>query len=144
VITNRPPEQYLIDASAHARICRLRSRELWEEALGAGRIALCAPTETGILGCARSLQEYEECAQHLRDLYAPVAVPQNVWQELQRLLAAMADNGCHRSAGIEHLLVALTARHHGLTVLHHDPAFDTIAKHTDLRTRWLAEPGGLH
>jgi predicted nucleic acid-binding protein len=136
-------ERYLIDASAHARIWGPRPRELWGEELQEGRVALCAPTEIEILSSARSLREHEECARCLRDLYAQVTVPKDVWQELQALQITLADIGSHRSAGIQHLLIAITARRHGLAVLHYDHAFEAIAKHAEIRTCWLAEPGSI-
>ncbi|MGP3968978.1 PIN domain-containing protein [Streptomyces sp. 6N223] len=135
------PEQYLIDASAHARILRPRLRERWEEDLEAGRVALCEPTEIEILRAARSHQELTAFARHLGGLYARIPVPEQAWQELTRLQLALSENGCHRSAGLGQLLVAATARHHQLTVLHYDAAFETLAEHAGLRTRWLAAPG---
>lgn len=135
------PERYLIDVSAHARILRAGLRERWAEELEAGRVALCAPTEIQVLGAARSPGEFRTSAEHLGGLYARLPVPGQVWDELGRLQAALARQGGHRAAGVVHLLVAATARHHGLAVLHYDEAFEVIAAHTDLRTRWLAEPG---
>jgi predicted nucleic acid-binding protein len=137
------PEEYLIDTSAHARIWQPPLREQWNAELLAGTVALCAPTEIEILSSARSLQEFEQSAEHLRGLYRRVPVPDDVWPELRDLHADLARIGCHHSVGVVDLLVALTARHHRLTVLHYHHGFETIAKHTEITTRWLAEPGSI-
>lgn len=71
----------------------------------------------------------------------PVRV--DAWQRVLILQRAMAGSGCHRVAGAVDLLVAVTAQNHGLTVLHYDRDFETIARHTELKTRRLAEPGTL-
>lgn len=51
---------------------------------------------------------------------------------VQRLLT---DRGGHRSAGAVDLLVAATAELTGLTLLHHDRDFETIARSTGQPTR---------
>jgi hypothetical protein len=60
--------------------------------------------------------------------------------EVQRNLT---DRGKHRSAGAADLLIAATAELQGLTVLHYDNDFDTIASVTGRPTQWLASPGTL-
>ncbi|MET8703181.1 PIN domain nuclease [Kitasatospora sp. NPDC004723] len=136
-------EQFLIDKSAHARILRPVCRGQWADVLLSGRVSLCAPSEVEILYSARSVEDYGRIKRLLADVYGWVAVPDSAWQRLLSIQERLVKNGQHRSAGIPDLLVAVTALHHGLTVLHYDRDFETIAKHTELKTRWLAEPGSL-
>jgi predicted nucleic acid-binding protein len=42
----------------------------------------------------------------------------------------MAQAGEHRSASAIDLMIAATAAHHGLTVLHDDADYRTVARHT--------------
>ncbi|GAA5764480.1 PIN domain-containing protein [Streptosporangium roseum] len=42
------------------------------------------------------------------------------------------------------LLIAVTARHHGLKVLHYDRDFVTIAKAADVEIEWVAQPGSVN
>ena len=60
--------------------------------------------------------------------------------EVQRILT---EHGEHRSAGPVDLMVAACAELSGLTLLHYDRDFETIAKHTGQSTSWLAPPGSL-
>ncbi|WP_372337766.1 hypothetical protein [Streptomyces sp. MK5] len=51
--------------------------------------------------------------------------------------------GLHRSAGAADLLVAAPAELRGLTVLHYDKDFETIASVTGRPAQWPAPPGSL-
>ncbi|MFF9058447.1 PIN domain-containing protein [Streptomyces sp. NPDC014882] len=55
----------------------------------------------------------------------------------------LTEKGRHRSAGAVDLLVAATAELQGLTVLHHDHDFETIASVTGQSAQWLVAPGSL-
>ncbi|MET8544975.1 PIN domain nuclease [Kitasatospora sp. NPDC004799] len=136
-------EQFLIDKSAYARILRPVCRAQWADVLLSGRVSLCAPTEAEILYSARSVDDYARIKRSLADVYGWAAVPESAWQRLLSIQERLVKVGQHRSAGIADLMVAVTAMHHGLTVLHYDRDFETIAKHADLKARWLAEPGSL-
>ncbi|MFJ8475790.1 PIN domain nuclease [Kitasatospora sp. NPDC094011] len=136
-------EKFLIDTSAHVRIVRPEMDELWAEVIDQGRIGLCEPTEAELLYSAQSKRHYTEFKAALADMYVWRPVPDGAWRRLLEIQHCLADAGQHRSAGIADLLVAVTAMHHGLTVLHYDRDFETIAKYTDLRARWLADPGSL-
>ncbi|MDF2258119.1 hypothetical protein [Streptantibioticus ferralitis] len=65
------------------------------------------------------------------------------WSRAKAVQRKQTESGCHRSVPPVNLLVAVTALDHGLTLLHYDRDFETIAQHTELRTRWPAEPGSL-
>ncbi|MFI2608606.1 PIN domain nuclease [Kitasatospora sp. NPDC018619] len=137
-------EGFLIDTSAAARlVTRPAALSLWGEALAAGKIGMCAPTEGELLYSARSAAEMRAMRAQFERLYTWCAVPDEAWRDLPALQLRLAETGSHRSAGVVDLLVAVTAMHHGLTVLHYDRDFEAIAKHTDLKARWLAEPGSL-
>ncbi|MFF2349087.1 PIN domain nuclease [Kitasatospora sp. NPDC058115] len=136
-------EQFLIDTSAHVRIVRPEMDEIWGELIDHGRIGLCEPTEAELLYSARSAKHYTDLKDALAEMYVWRPVPDGAWRQLLALQQSLVETGQHRSAGLADLLVAVTAMHHGLTVLHYDRDFETIAKHAELKTRWLAEPGSL-
>jgi predicted nucleic acid-binding protein len=136
-------ERFLIDTSAAHRIMLPGPFAVWREALAAGRIGMCAVTEAEVLYSARSAAQFEEMRETFGDLYAWHAVPDGVWPEVGRLQRVLARSGCLRSAGVVDLVLAVTAQRHALTVLHYDRDFDTLAKHSGLRTRWLVEPGSV-
>jgi predicted nucleic acid-binding protein len=137
-------ERYLIDKSAYVRI--MRSDEvygIWQGVLAAGKVAVCEPVEAEILYSARSPEDARRTNALLRAAYGWVPVPEDVWPRLLRLQELLIERGCHRSAGLADLLVAVTAQVNGFTVLHYDHDFETIAKHTELQTCWVAPPGSI-
>lgn len=136
-------QHFLIDKSAAGRILRPGVRDAWVEILKAGRISLCEPTEFEMLFSARSAQDYQRTKAQLRDLFEWRPVPEDGWHQILDLQEALVHRGAHRSASGTDLLVAVTARAHGLTVLHYDRDFDTIAGVTDFSAQWLAEPGSI-
>jgi predicted nucleic acid-binding protein len=56
------------------------------------------------------------------DLYPDVAVPKTAGRWISSVQYQMARAGQHRSASAVDLIIAATAAHHGLTVLHDDPS----------------------
>ncbi|MEV7779404.1 PIN domain nuclease [Kitasatospora sp. NPDC088351] len=136
-------EQFLIDTSAHVRIVRPDLDEVWGEVIDQGRVGLCEPTEAELCYSARSKGHFADLKAALADMYVWRPVPDGAWRTLLAIQERLVEAGQHPSAGIADLLVAVTAMHHGLTVLHYDRDFETIARHTDLRAQWLAEPGSL-
>jgi predicted nucleic acid-binding protein len=135
---------FLIDTSAASRLTRLaEAGGWWAEAAEEGRISMCDPTQAELLYSARSGKQCKAMSAGIRQTYTWRLVPDDAWRRVHELQEKLADAGCHRSAGVVDLLVAVTAQHHQLTVLHYDHDFDTIAKHADLKARWIAEPGTI-
>ncbi|WP_328621509.1 PIN domain-containing protein [Streptomyces sp. NBC_00354] len=134
---------FLIDTSAAHRITLPGPFSTWRPTLAAGRIGMCAATQAEALYSARSAAQYVAMRQAFADLYVWQGIPDDVWVRVGAAQQALAEAGCVRSAGVVDLVVAVTAARHRLTVLHYDRDFETLAKHIDLRTRWLAEPGSV-
>ncbi|WP_306370196.1 PIN domain nuclease [Nocardiopsis sp. CC223A] len=127
---------YLADTSALARIYSApKKHEEWNRALSLGIVAVCPITELEFLYSARSTRDRERMVDALNRMLLPVDLEGHhftrAW-EVQRLLTA---RGEHRSAGSVDLLVAACAETNGLTLLHHDNDFETIARVTGQTTR---------
>jgi predicted nucleic acid-binding protein len=137
------PGEFLIDTSAAVRILQPKVAPAWAAALEQGRVAMCDVTELEILYSARSAAHFNEMKQRMSELYAWRCVPDTAWRDAKEWQRRLVSVGAHRSAGIGDLLVAVTAMHHGLTVLHYDRDFETVAKVADVETQWLMEPGSL-
>lgn len=140
---SRGADCFLIDTSAASRIQQPGALERWASVLRQGRIGMCEATESELCYSARSADQFTRLRESLGSLYAWRGVPEDVWARVRELQQVLAAKGCHRSAGVVDLVVAVTAMHHGISVLHYDRDFETIAKHTDLKTSWVADPGTL-
>ncbi|MET8079687.1 PIN domain nuclease [Streptomyces sp. NPDC005303] len=132
---------YLVDTSAAVRLLSSDAYdEQWGQLLDNGLVALCDLTELEILFSARGRADREGIQEELRQLFSWTLMPDGIYQRAREVQQLLTDNGEHRSAGPFDLLLAATAELSGLTLLHHDRDFETIAGRTGQSTAWLAEP----
>lgn len=125
---------YLLHTSGLVRLLREpKLQSAWYDAIDAGAIASCYVQRTEFLYSARNGREYDEIAEMFADLYPDVPVPKNAGRWVSAVQHRMAQAGEHRSASAVDLVIAATAAHHGLAVLHEDADYRAIARHaTDL------------
>lgn len=121
---------YLLDTSGLVRLLRDAGlQEAWYDAVDAEAIASCYPQRTEFLHAARNASEYDEITEMFGDLYPDVSVPKSAGRWIASVQHQMARAGEHRSASAVDLMIAATAAHHGLTVLHDDADYRTVARH---------------
>jgi predicted nucleic acid-binding protein len=133
---------YLADTSAVARLLISDKFDgVWGPALAAGLIAICDLSEIEILYSAISPADRDAKQERLLRLFNWAPTPDGVFKRAREVQQVLTTHGEHRSAGPVDLVVAATAELSELTLLHYDRDFETIAKHSALRTKWLAEPG---
>ncbi|MFD7027168.1 PIN domain nuclease [Streptomyces sp. NPDC059917] len=136
------PVTHLIDTSAVVRVVTNEDvRKSWLEHLAVGVIGVCEVTELELLFSARSLADRLEKEALLGELFNWTPMPERVYLRARAVQRLLTDRGEHRSAGPVDLLVAATAELTGLTLLHYDKDFDTIARVTGQPARWIAPPG---
>ncbi|MEU0055893.1 PIN domain-containing protein [Streptomyces sp. NPDC006334] len=125
---------YLLDTSGLVRLLRdPQLQTAWYDAIDAGAIASCYVQRAEFLYSARNGREYDEIAEMFTDLYPDVSVPKNAGRWISGVQHRMARAGEHRSASAVDLVIAATAAHHGLAVLHDDADYPAIARQaTDL------------
>jgi hypothetical protein len=132
--------KYLADTSAVARFLQHGADAWgWGEALDSGLVAMCEVTEIEILRSARSHAHHKQMQQHLSAFYAWTPIPDDTYQRARQVQQILVDHGEHRSAGPVDLLVAAVAELSGLTLLHCDRDYETIARHTGQPTLILAD-----
>lgn len=121
---------YLLDTSALFRLLRdPKLQAAWYDAIDAGSIASCYPQRAEFCYSARDGREYDEISEMFADLYPDVAVPKGAARWIDSVQRRMAVAGQHRSASAVDLIIAATAAHHGLTVLHDDADYRTVARY---------------
>jgi predicted nucleic acid-binding protein len=138
------PVTHLIDTSAAARILTNKTvRERWSEHLAEGVVALCEITELEMLFSAQSLADRLAKEELLAEVFNWTPVPADVYRRARTVQRMLTERGEHRSAGPVDLLIAATAELSGLTVLHYDADFETVARATNQPTMWVGPPGTL-
>jgi predicted nucleic acid-binding protein len=132
-------ESFLIDTSALIRFYRRQAAPAWDEVVTSGVVGLCEPVRQEFLRAVGGRPAYYEADGLLRETFPYFVARDTVWEETAALQQRMADAGCHQCAGPVDRLVAVTAQHHKLTVLHQDADFETIARITGQPVRRIAD-----
>lgn len=131
------PAQFLIDTSALARLMRPAAESYgWDQAVAAGLIAVCPITELEFFYGARSAKDRADTMADLRAAFSWVPVHDQAYARAWEVQGELTALGQHRAAGPVDLVVAATAELFGLTLLHHDRDFATIAGVTGQYLRW--------
>jgi predicted nucleic acid-binding protein len=121
---------YLLDTSGLVRLHGDPDlQKAWSDAVDTGAIGSCYPQRAEFLYSARNAAEYDEITETLGELYPDVSVPKNAGRWIASVQHRMARAGEHRSAPAVDLMIAATAAHHGLIVLHDDADYRTLARH---------------
>ena len=127
---------WILDKSAAARAA--------EPAVGAqlaelaGSLYLCPVGELEQLYSARSARDYDALAADLHDAFEIVAAPPDLFEQARQLQRALAHHhGMWHRTPLPDLLIACTALHHGLGVVHVDRHFERIAEVRALTVRRL-------
>ncbi|MER6824444.1 PIN domain nuclease [Streptosporangium sp. NPDC000563] len=123
-------ELYLIDTSALVRFYRGQVGTEWDQTVSAGLVGICEPVRQEYLRAVGGRPAFYEAGNLLQETFPYYVVPESAWDETSELQRELADKGWHQSASPVDLLMAVTARHHKLTVLHADADFETISRLT--------------
>lgn len=104
----------------------------------AGQLHVCPVGELEQLFSARSANDYDALQDELHAAYTKVAAPPDL---LERALALQRDLAHHHEmwhrTSIPDLLIAETAIHHGLGIVHVDRDFERIAEVRSVQVRRL-------
>ncbi|MFC5835779.1 PIN domain nuclease [Nonomuraea insulae] len=131
-------EHYLIDTSALVRFYRGQVGAEWDQIVSAGLVGLCDPVRQEFLRAVGGRPAFYEADSLLQETFPYYVIPDSAWHEAGALQGELAAKGWHQCASPVDLLIAITARHHKLTVLHADADFDTITRLTGQPTRWIS------
>ena len=129
---------WILDKSVAARAGRPRvAMQLHEMA---GSLFICPVGELEQLFSARSSRDYDALKADLHESFEVVASPPDLLERALRLQQDLAHHhGMWHRTPIPDLLIAETALHHGLGVVHVDGDYDRIAEVRPLVVRRLAE-----
>jgi predicted nucleic acid-binding protein len=129
---------WLLDKSAAARSSNPKIATQLEEL--AGSLHICPIGELEQLYSARSADDYDLLRRELRASFGLVAAPTDVFERALELQQDLAHHhGMWHRTPIPDLLIASTALHHGLGVVHVDRDFDRIAEVRPLVVRRLRQ-----
>ncbi|OLB77289.1 MAG: hypothetical protein AUI14_16570 [Actinobacteria bacterium 13_2_20CM_2_71_6] len=132
---------FLADTSMVIRLRRGRDIEpRWIDAVRAGLVGVCPAVEAELIRATASRADRDQLRGQLRSLFGWHPLPDDAWRFVERAQDALVDLGQHRGPSVVDLLVAATAEAWGLTVLHVDADFDTIARVIPIQVRRADKP----
>ncbi len=134
--------RYLADKSALARLHHEAVAAVLAPLLETGQVATSSVLELEILFSARSHRDFIETRAELGG-YTRLPTDQVDFDRAIVVMEALAKRGYHRAAGLPDLLQAAVAERHGVTLLHYDGDFDTIASVTDQSVEWVVKRGSV-
>jgi predicted nucleic acid-binding protein len=137
------PVNYLVDTSALARVWRTPEVAARITALGPNRLHICTPVLLEIGVSARNAAEHGHQINLFTAGMRRVHFTPAIEERAIEVQAGLAARGQHRSARLADLLIAATAEHHDLTVLHYDSDYDLIAAVTGQPAEWVVERGSV-
>ena len=127
---------WILDKSAAARSSHLQVGE--ELTALAGLLFVCPIGELEQLYSARSARDYDELKDDLHANFEIASPPEDIFDRALRLQHDLAHHhGMWHRTPIPDLLIAETALHHGMGVVHVDGDFDRIAEVRPLVVRRL-------
>ncbi len=137
------PARWLVDTSVLARVAVPAVSLALTPRLQSGLVGVCLATELEVGYSAQSTAHYAKQRASLLGQLLAVPMPFRAEQRAREVQAELVARGHHRSAGVADLMVAAIAEIEGLTVLHYDTDFDTIAAVTGQRVEWIVPRGSL-
>jgi predicted nucleic acid-binding protein len=127
---------WILDKSAAARVHDPRVGP--QLAAMAGSLFICPVGELEQLYSARSAQDYDRLKSELRDTFDVAGAPPDILDRALSLQLALAHHhGMWHRTPIPDLLIAETAVHHDLGVVHVDGDYERIAEVRPLVVRRL-------
>jgi len=134
-------QAWLIDKSALARLSQSSELGLWSNRVERGLVHISNVTrlEVGYSAQSGDAARRQFAETPLAAMPVEYLTPRIEDRALE-IQILLADRGLHRGPSIPDLLIAATAELAGLTVLHFDKDFDTIASVTGLSATWLTAP----
>ncbi len=137
-----PGHLYLIDTSAHARIGHPQVRNVIA-GLIADRAATCVTVDLEAGYSGPDLHDVRTIAARRKRLYVVLPISEAIADRARDVQVRVAARGHHRAAGIDDLLTAAVAEHHGATVLHYDADLEHIAATTGQPHAWVIPRGRI-
>ena len=119
---------YLADTSAVWRLLRGQLVSPWPENVARGLVAICPPVESELMPGLRSDRDHEPFFTMLGRTFTWVPALEDPWPKVIAVQRDLVGIGHHRGPSPLDILIALTAEHHRLTLLHVDDDFGAIAK----------------
>jgi predicted nucleic acid-binding protein len=132
---------YLFDTSIWDYTGHPSIADDWDAALERNQLAVSPIVAFEVLYTAQNQTHFETLETYL-DALRQVPLTQGIVRDARRALHYLSAKANHRIP-FQDALIAASAAHKHMTVLHYDGHFDTLSKALGFESRWAATPGSL-
>jgi predicted nucleic acid-binding protein len=132
---------YLFDTSIWLRAKHPLIASDWEAALRKNQLAVSPVVAFEVFYDAKNQADFEELERQL-DALRQAPLTQGIVRDARRALHTLSAKANHRLP-FQDALIAATAAHKNMAVLHYDGHFDVLSKVLGFKSRWAAPPGSL-
>ncbi len=132
---------YLFDTSIWLRTKHPLIASDWETALRNDQLAVSPVVAFEVFYEAQNQTDFEALERQL-DALRQAPLTQGIVRDARRALHDLSAEANHRLP-FQDALIAATAAHKNVGVLHYDGHFDTLSTVLDFESRWIAAPGSL-
>jgi predicted nucleic acid-binding protein len=134
--------RFLVDKSALARMPQEPVRRRLAPIIEAGEAATCSIVHLEVLYSVRNFEEHARTRRRRSLAYVKIPLTEDVFERAMDVQGELSKSGRHRIP-IPDLLIAAAAEKAGLTVLHYDSDYDTIAEVTGQPVEWVVPRGSV-
>jgi predicted nucleic acid-binding protein len=135
--------RYLADRSALARLGRPTVGDRLAPLIERGLVATCSLVMLELLFSARSPADYDATRERLSLALELAPIDQPIVDRATEVQALLAERSQHRGVPLPDLMIAATAEHYRLVVLHYDSDFELIAAVNQQPMEWVVERGSV-
>ncbi len=132
---------YLFDTSIWLRTKHPLIASDWEAALRKNQLAVSPIVAFEVFYEAKNQADFEELERQL-DALRQAPLTQGIVRDAKRALHNLSAKANHRLP-FQDALIAASAAHKNMAVLHYDGHFDVLSEVLGFESRWAAAPGSL-
>jgi len=132
---------YLFDTSIWDHATHPLIASDWEAALRNDQLAVSPIIAFEVFYGAKNRADFEKLERQL-DALRQVPLTQGIVRDARRALHDLSAKASHRLP-FQDALIAASAAHKNMTVLHYDGHFDLLSEVLGFESRWAAAPGSL-
>lgn len=132
---------YLFDTSIWLRTKHPLIASDWEAALRKNQLAVSPVVAFEVFYEAQNQADFEALERQL-DALRQAPLTQGIVRDARRALHDLSAKASHRIP-FQDALIAATAAHKNMTVLHYDGHYDLLNEVLGFKNRWAAEPNSL-
>jgi predicted nucleic acid-binding protein len=132
--------RYLVDTSVFARLSKPNVAAAFAPYAATGQVGMCSPVAFEIGYSASSHADYLVVSERIL-AFGAVPITDADHRRALEIQLALSAKGQHRALSLVDALVSAAAEARGMTILHYDGDYETVAAITGQQHEWIVPRG---